>query len=344
MIRKKLDLKRVLAAWRFAIAAITLGSLLCTTSTAADPKPRYKFVDLGMGGAVDINNSRQIVVGGGVWSDGVMTPLPTFRGQSVTAIAINNGGVVAANAVVDGVPKAFVFANGQLTELGSIDHRFDRMSAQAINDRGDIVGASSSTTGRGQHATLWSNGSAFDLGLLAGSTGGYAGGVNDSQEVSGISNLPSAQRATLWARGIAAELPLLPDGYNNWAQRINNRGDVIGGTFTTTGIRATLWKDGRPINLGTLGGYYSYASDINNRGQVVGIATTGDHITSQRAALWSNGVAINLDDYIDPQLRAEGWELNMGYAINDRGDIVGIARHPISNQQRAFALFAAQGQ
>jgi probable HAF family extracellular repeat protein len=92
----------------------------------------------------------------------------------------------------------------------------------------------------------------------------------------------NVNHALAWEDGRITDLGALPPSDNNCSipQGINDRGDIAGqsengeidplvGLIET---RAVIWKDGRIINLGTLGGNESMADSINNRGQVVGFA------------------------------------------------------------------------
>jgi probable HAF family extracellular repeat protein len=83
-------------------------------------------------------------------------------------------------------------------------------------------------------------------------------------------------------RGAAiVDLGGLPGGYNSVASFITENGLVTGQSLNGsidpfTGWPAedpVLWKDGRIINLGSLGGYEGWTSRANSHGQVVGVTT-----------------------------------------------------------------------
>lgn len=93
--------------------------------------------------------------------------------------------------------------------------------------------------------------------------------------------------------------------------------------------RAVLWKEGKPLNLGTLGGAESAASAVNDLGQVVGYAANtvrdpfpsptfrAGYGTQQRAFLWMNGQMQDLGTLGGPDAAA--------LFINDRGQVAGVS-------------------
>jgi uncharacterized membrane protein len=91
--------------------------------------------------------------------------------------------------------------------------------------------------------------------------------------------------AAIWGRsGEIHELRPLEGDTVGFAFGINNRGQAVGtsgqcsnvtvpDTGRPAGPHAVLWEpDGRPVNLGTLGGTYNLASSINDEGDVTGNA------------------------------------------------------------------------
>jgi len=108
-----------------------------------------------------------------------------------------------------------------------------------------------------------------------------------------------------WQKGVLTDLGVLPGGDASEAVWISDNGLITGSA--TNGVvdplvpviqeeRAVLWKDGKAIDLGTLGGYESGATSVNDRGQVVGFATNTipDPLsflgTQIRAFLWQDGM------------------------------------------------------
>jgi probable HAF family extracellular repeat protein len=107
------------------------------------------------------------------------------------------------------------------------------------------------------------------------------------------------------------DLGTLPGAPDSTAMGINNRGDVVG----TSGARAVLWRNGRTIDLGTLGGSYSAAVDVNKRGDVVGYSEVAEG-GANHAFIWRGGRLIDLSPL-------PGFWSSFASAVNDSGDVVG---------------------
>jgi probable HAF family extracellular repeat protein len=90
-----------------------------------------------------------------------MTNLGTLGGFFSEPNGINpKGQVVGASITAAGKPRAFLWAQGGMTDLGD-------GAATAINSAGQVVGWSDFGAA-GVHATLWDKGVRRDLGTLGG--------------------------------------------------------------------------------------------------------------------------------------------------------------------------------
>ena len=88
------------------------------------------------------------------------------------------------------------------------------------------------------------------------------------------------------------------------------------------------------LDLGTLSGdTYSEAFGINTFGQTVGWSYV-DAAKGGNAFLYSNGVMINLLDYV---LNNPGWTFKYATGINDQGQICGLGTNP-QGQTHGFLL------
>ena len=249
---------------------------------------------------------------GFVWQDGLMTPLTTLGGNNSSAADINNRGEIvgsAENNTLDatclppsqspplcGVSQCLqnlpvFWKNGEIHELPTVFGDPDG-AGQAINDHGQIVGASTNCTATPLHAVLWQNDTANDLGSLGGTMFSLAIGINNRGQVVGGSNLA---------------------------------GDTTGHAF--------LWTEDKGMqDLGTLpGDFSSFAESINDKGQVVGLSF--DVNENARAFLWQDGVMTDLNKVIPPSFP---FVLVDPFDINTRGEIVGFAVDPNTDEGHAF--------
>ena len=98
--------------------------------------------------------------------------------------------------------SAFLWQNGEMTDIGSLGGGGGGSSATAINDRGQIVG-DSSYGGEGKHgfhtrAFLWENGTMHDLGTVGGNQA-TATALNNHGQIIGTSSTKNGKtHAVLW--------------------------------------------------------------------------------------------------------------------------------------------------
>lgn len=266
-----------------------------------------------------------------LWKAGVPIDLGPGAGggQNSDAYAINNAGQVAGNSESPGVfpPYATVWNGSTPTSLGT-------GSANAINDRGQIVGAS------GSRPTLWSDGHAIDLGTLGGASG-ESNGINELGAIVGYSTDASNEmRATLWLGSAITDLGTL-GGSSSSAFAINNAGQIVGSAMLAGNsfLHAALWSGFDIVDLGTLGGNASRALAINSSGSSVGWSTlAGSDYFGAHATLWENGGIIDLNSFLSDDATRNGWYLHDAVGINDQGVIAGNAYNSLTSQTQAFVL------
>jgi probable HAF family extracellular repeat protein len=219
------------------VSALALLSSLLLSSAAAQATmstPRYIAIDLGTLGGPDAAPNTpgvSISAAGAVVGSADTAALDPFSGDP---------GCLSSPCHVN---DAFEWRDGVMTDLGAL-HGY---SAGIFELNGAGVGVGVSETGTldpltgapETHAVISQNGGLVDLGTLGGNES-WAIGINDRGQVSGY-----ASNAT-------------PDPY---AQFLSPHPSA-------TQWRATLWQNGRPRDLGTLGGADSLGSLINERGQV----------------------------------------------------------------------------
>jgi len=115
------------------------------------------------------------------------------------------------------------------------------------------------------------------------------------------------------------------DNNRNDVKAVNDSGQLAGVSFSqnTGRIEAFREEKGKRTPLGTLGGSFSVARDINNRGEIVGGSLTrGD--TSFHGFLYRQHRLYDLNELLPP---SGGWELIQAFAINNRGEIVGVGSY-----------------
>jgi probable HAF family extracellular repeat protein len=237
-----------------------------------------------------------------VWQEGVMTILPTLGGENGFANMINHRGEVAGLAETgkkdpsSGCPvhrfAPVVWANGKIYALPTAPGDSDGVAA-SINDKGEVAGASGTCAPFNpnsglylteNHALVWRNGKATDLGNL------------------GPNGLPGA---------------------GNHACAINNRGEAVGHVTSKASTVAFLWSREKGLKgLGTLeGDLASFALGLNDQGQVVG-QSIGSGFSTFRAFLWENGTMTDLNTLVVSN--PAKLYLLLGVSINSRNEITGL--------------------
>jgi probable HAF family extracellular repeat protein len=201
-----------------------------------------------------------------LWSAGTQTDLGTFVGSgdlSSEADDINNSGQVVGWSDISGGEHmhAFMWSNGTMTDLGTLGTYRDSY-AVAINEAGQVVGASWSITSSGgrtrrvDHAFLWSDGTVRNLGTLGGESS-YATDINDSGEAVGASQTRSGRwHAFFWSRGKMFDLGAL-GAHDSGADGLNSSGDVVGAIQWGANAKvqhshAVLWTSAKKVGRTTV--------------------------------------------------------------------------------------------
>lgn len=320
-----MSMRSIRSGRRAVLGALLVGALAGSIAlpAVASAAPRYRVVDLGLGDdsvAYSLNESGHVVgssaKGAFLWRDGVITYLlpPGVGGR---ALDVNNRDEVVGFRIVGRSTRPFLWRNGVVTELDSLPG--GTATPVAINDRGEIVGTSSTRQGT-SHAVRWRDEKLTDLGVLPGECCSTAFDINNAGVVVGdsftfgskplrwsadnemeqLSDVESAGVAInefgaiagqvyigqphgfLWLSGEYIELQ--PPSWATFAQPhgINDRVQIVG----NTDFAGYLWENGQFYELPKLVGT-SAANDINNKGQIVGLSATKPDGTVERAVLWT---------------------------------------------------------
>jgi probable HAF family extracellular repeat protein len=176
--------------------------------------------------------------------------LPPLPGDTVgVALAVNDKAQVVgtsglcsnttANGLVDGPHAVLWDPDGSVTDLGNLGGTMANVAA-GINNRGEVVGGSSSKDGN-LHAFLWTKDTGIqDLGLLGADVVTAPTWINNSgQAVGGSCPAAGNCRAFLWQDKVLIDLnTLIPaDGplYLLFAFGINDSGEIVGQAMTKSG-------------------------------------------------------------------------------------------------------------
>ena len=176
-----------------------------------------------------------------IWQAARIRGLPAFHGDAVAgALGINDQNQVVGGSGMCGsgpgilpiLVHAVLWENNSVTDLGSLGGVVNNV-AYAINNRGQIVGASDLAGDNTGHAFLWQKGVMTDLGTLAGDFSSAAFGINDDGQVVGLSCDQSGNcRAFLWQNGVMTDLNALapPESslYLFVGNDISSRGETVG--------------------------------------------------------------------------------------------------------------------
>ncbi|QJD98693.1 DUF3466 family protein [Massilia forsythiae] len=246
---------------------------------------------------------------------------------------LNNLGQVVGSLRSGDSYHAFVYTNGDLTDLGTFGGTDSH--AYAINDHGQVAGSAfdTPTNGpwRGFTGFVYSGGS---MSAIRETGNSFAYGINNNGTVVGAMTVGKPgdvthDHAYTYTNGVFTDLGTLPIGDFSYAYAINNTGDVVGAAGNVFNGAPNfphdpfLYRDGTMTSLGNLGGPWSTARSINDHGQIVGYLGTDsnvnpDDIYPSTAFLYENGVMRNLGG------PSPLWS-SAAYDINNLGQIVGSA-------------------
>jgi probable HAF family extracellular repeat protein len=187
-----------------------------------------------------------------LWSkDTGMIDLGSLGGVAGGPSALNNRGQVVGQSSDAADPAAcftgndpdnclpFLWDDGKLINLNTHTIGGIPLTANAINDAGEIVGTALFPNQMAPHAYLWKNGVAEDLGTVNGDCFSEAFAINSRGQVVGqsFSCITNTGRTFLWDNGTMIDLnTFVPPGSGLQlveAVAINDRGEIAGDLVPT---------------------------------------------------------------------------------------------------------------
>jgi len=309
----------------------------------------------------DANLSGDRAVHALLWRDGGRTDLGTLGGvnsQEQWPVKDNRGLIVgtAETSATDpfnedfcafagqGVPTTgliclgFLWRNGVMTPLSTLGG--NNSYATGVNNRGEAVGWAENSTQDPTcvppqvldfEAVIWGPkaGQIQQLPPLAGDTITAAAGINDREQVIGVSGVCSdpTSHGVLWQHGTVVDLGNLGGVLNTIPWAINSAGYIVGqsdlaGDATMHAFTST--EDEGMQDIGTLpGDFTSLAFGTNEKEQVVGGSCVDAALSNCRAFLWQNGTMTDVNSLVPAG--STPLYLFFGNDINSQGEIAAYA-------------------
>ena len=216
-----------------------------------------------------------------------MQDLGTLGGPDANAFGLNERGQVVGVSYTNSTPNPttglptldpFLWTrNAGMVDLGTLGGTSG--GPTALNNRGQVIGASNLAGDQISHPFLWDDGKLLDL--FTNTIGGNpitANALNDAGEIVGFAAFPNgAFDAYLWKGGVATDLGTLAGDCFSEAVAINSKGQVVGYSFSCASQtqRSFLWENGSMVDLNTLIPPNSNLQlvetiAINDRGEIAG--------------------------------------------------------------------------
>ena len=253
-------------------------------------------------------------------------PVPSdYFAEMSHARAVNDSGVVAGYCWKQDGPRAVIWDENGMTDLGLGD-----AWAYGINNPGEVVGRT------GPFGFVWRPGSGV-------TTLGYATtawDINNAGMMAGEWDDIGHNRAVVWnSNAEMTDIGELPGSWESAARAINNAGQVVGWSTFPTGpepwFRGFVWSEavGFTEIPALADALRVEAYDINDAGVVVGSL---EYSARHDAFIYTpDSGTVDLNSLLDSA--SQDWTLSEAYGINSLGQIVGYGFDE-TGLQHAFLL------
>lgn len=188
------------------------------------------------------------------------------RRTDLDAFGINNRGEIVGsrfNLAANIWEQGFVWRHGKVKFLGKLAG-YEENFANAINDRGLIVGGGSEGVLDEAQAAVFVGKAPISLGI----PNSWPVDVNERGHIVGLRSGGIGYSGFIWKEpGVVIDVPFAPEGFNDAGQVVGSAGPWP--------PHALLFENGVTHDLNDLvdaasGWTLMYAHDINNRGEIVG--------------------------------------------------------------------------
>lgn len=250
--------------------------------------------------------------------------VPTFQildigtlGEDALGSDLNDAGQITGSSyTAEGGLHAFLYTDGEMTDLGTLGGPGSYSGGYALNESGNVTGESVNADGFA-HAFLYSNGTMRDLGTLGGTTS-LGNSINDAGQVTGSAWAGAPPDfeyyAFLYSNGAMKNLGTLGDSYST-GLAIDDAGDVAGYYQRESESHAFLYSGGTMIDIAPSGTSFTSirpGHPLNAAAHMTGVyRPSGDN----RAFLFRYGALTNLGTL--------GGQSSDGFAINDADQVTG---------------------
>lgn len=256
--------------------------------------------------AVSVNNQGQVVGtstdskgreravlwerdGNGVWQVKDLGTLP--GGESANANRINESGQVAGRSASSFGPyHAFIYAAGQMTDLGKLNYpdNLGYSEALGLNDAGHASGYAYAPLWGPDHAFYFDGKSTRDITPPGQFSFARGYGINNLDVIGGTTILPGGQsngfEAALWTADSGwTEIGVIPGLTESEGYDLNENSELVGRSFdlSVADFRGFVYTGGEVLDLNEVGigapAKIVEAWAINASGQVVAVAATESH-------------------------------------------------------------------